>query len=192
MDACAELTLRLVRAGQEALNPRSSMLDWVFFPEHQHATWSQAREILTGAAKPLIVAPLLESGSVAIWSVGAIQPQHRAALEREFANQCQYFNEKLAALALDDTDQIETPDGSFTLSVAELRRWATEYTVPVGIGMTASPVARRGRILIRPPGGGRPVGWIEPGQLTNVAADKPFGMRLRRNCDSVLATELRR
>jgi hypothetical protein len=83
MDACAELTLRLVRAGQEALNPRSSMVDWVFFPENQHATWAQAREILTGAAKPLIVVPLLEPGHIAIWSVGALQPQHHSALERE-------------------------------------------------------------------------------------------------------------
>jgi hypothetical protein len=148
------------------------MVDWVFLPDHQHATWSQAREILTSAGKPLIIAPLLESGSVAIWSVSALQPQHRTVLEREFANQCQYFNEKLAALGLDDTDQIETPDGTFTLTVAELRQWATQYTVFVGIGMTATPVAGRGRILIRPPGGGRPVGRIEPGQLTNVAADK--------------------
>jgi hypothetical protein len=137
------------------------MLDWVFFPEHQHATWSQARQILTGAAKPLIVAPLLESGSVAIWSVSALEPQHRTLLQGEFANQVQYFNEKLAALALNDTDQIETPDGTFTLTVRELRQWATEYTVPIGIGMTASPVVRRGRILIRPPGGGRPVGLPE-------------------------------
>jgi hypothetical protein len=129
MDSCAELTLRLVRAGQEALNPVSSMLDWDFFPEHQHATWSQAREILTQATKPLIVAPLLESGSVAIWSVAALQPQHRTVFERELANQCEYFKEKLAAFALDDTDQIETPDGTFTLTVAEFRQWATQYTV---------------------------------------------------------------
>lgn len=161
MDVCAELTLRLVRVGQEALTPRSSMVDWVFFPIHQHATWSQAREILTRAAKPVIVAPLLESGSVAIWSVDAFEPQHRGTLEREFANQVQYFNEKLAALTLKDTDQIETPDGAFTLTVRELRQWATEYTVPIGIGMTASPMPHRGRILVRPPGGGRPVGLTE-------------------------------
>lgn len=173
MDACAELTLRLVRAGQEALNPCSSMVDWDFFPAHQHATWSQARKILSGAAKPLIVAPLLESGSVAIWSVGALEAQHRTIFERELANQCEYFNGKLASLALEDTDQIETPDGTFTLTVAELRQWATQYTVLVGISVTATPVRRRGRIIIRPPGGGRPpVGWIDPGQLTNVAAHK--------------------
>jgi hypothetical protein len=172
MDVCAELTLRLVRAAQEALNPLSSMLDWVFFPEHQHATWSQAREILAEAPKPLIVAPMLESGSVAIWSVSALQPQHRTVSEREFANQCEYFNEKLTAFALDDTDQVETPDGTFTITVAEFREWATQYAVFIGISMTATPMARRCRILVRPPGGGRPVGWIDPGQLTNVAADK--------------------
>jgi hypothetical protein len=173
MDACAELTLRLVRAGQEALNPCSSMVDWDFFPEHRHATWSQAREILAGAAKPIIVAPLLESGSVAIWSAGALEPQHSTVFEREFANQCEYFNKKLAAFALDDTDQVETPDGAFTITVAEFRQWATQYTVLVGISITATPVAHRCRVLIRPPGGGRPpVGWIEPAHLTNVAAHK--------------------
>ena len=31
-----------------------------------------------------------------------------------------------------------------------------------------------------------------PGGLTNVAADKHIGMRLRRNGDNVLAAELRR
>jgi hypothetical protein len=161
MDTRAELTLRLVRAGQEALSPLSSMVDWDFYPEHQHATWAHAREILATAEKPLIVAPLLESGSVAIWSISALQPEHRIASEREFANQCQYLNEKLAALALEDTDHVETPDGEFSLTVAEFRQWATQYAVFVGIGMTASPVAGRARILVRPPGGGRPVGWID-------------------------------
>ena len=161
MDTCAELTLRLVRAGQEALSPLTSMADWDFYPEYQRATWAHAREILATADKPLIVAPLLESGQVAIWSISALQPQHRAAAESEFANQCLYLNEKLAALGLEDTDRVETPDGEFALTVAEFRQWATQYAVFVGIGMTASLVAGRGRILVRPPGGGRPVGWID-------------------------------
>jgi hypothetical protein len=164
MDAswmCAEFTLRLVRVAQEALNPLSSMRDWIFFPEHQHATWAQAREVLTQSKKPLIVAPLLESGAVAVWSIDSLQPQDRAPLEREFANQCKYFNEKLAAFGLGGSDQIETPDGAFRVTAGELRQWATQYTVPVGIGMTASQAGRGGRILIRPPGGGRPVGLVD-------------------------------
>jgi hypothetical protein len=161
MDVCAEFTLRIVRAAQESLGPRSSMLNWDFFPEHRHVTWADARAILTAADKPLIVAPLLESGSVAIWSLSALQSRHRAAIEGEFANQRQYFDEKLAALGLEDTGRVETPDGEFTLTVAELRQWAIQYTVPVGIGMTASPTPRMGRMIIRPPGGGRPAGWID-------------------------------
>jgi hypothetical protein len=163
IDPCAELTLRLLRVGQEALEPRSSMVDWDFYPEHYHATWAQAREVLKAAAKPVIVAPLLESGSVAIWSIGSLDLENRAKIEREFANQCRYFNEKLEMLALCDSDLIETPDGTFTLTVAELKQWATEYTVLVGIGMVPSPVTKRGRIIIRPPGGGRPpVGIWKP------------------------------
>ena len=159
-DTCAELTLRILRAGQEALNPLSSMIDWIFFPEGKHTTWSEAREILAAASKPLIVAPLLESGSLAIWSASAL-PKQRASLERDFANQRQYFNEKLAVLGLSDSDFVETPDGGFTVTVAEFRRWATEYAVHVAIGMIASTVLRTARLTIRPPGGGRPIGWID-------------------------------
>lgn len=170
VDGCAEFTLRLVRAGQEALSPRSSLRNWFFLPEPREASWSEAREILAGAAKPLIVAPLLEPGCIAIWSVSTIEPARRARVDHELANQCAYWDEKLAVAKLDDTDHIETPDGLFTLTVAEFRRWAAEYAVSIGIGMGASPLAGTGRIhIMLPGGGGPPVGWVKSERLTNVA-----------------------
>lgn len=162
MDNCAELSLRIIRAGQEALNPQSSPVAWRFFPERPDVTWSDARNRLAATEKPVIIAPLLESGSVAIWSINGFTPEHRAIAEREFANQCQYFTEKLSALGFGDADHVETPDGDFRVTVPEFKRWATEYAVNVGIGMTKSPDARAARILIRPPGGGRPIGLVDP------------------------------
>jgi hypothetical protein len=139
------------------------MIDWDFYPEHYHATWAQAREVLTAAVKPLIVAPLLESGSVAIWSIGSLNPEHLAKTEREFDNQRRYFDEKVEVLKLCDSDRIETPDGSFALSVGDFKQWAADYALLVGVGMGPSPVPRTGRIHIRPPGGCRPpVGLWSP------------------------------
>lgn len=164
MDLCAELTLRLLRAGQEALNPRSSDIGWVFFPEQRPVGWAEAGDRIEAVPKPAIIAALLESGWVAVSSLERLAADHRSDLEREFANQVQYFSDKLAALALTDHDFIETPDGEFRLSVAEFKRWVREYSVPpIGIGLALSPVPHTGRLLVRPPGGHQaPLGWIAP------------------------------
>ena len=168
MDACAELTLRLARAAQEALNPRSSLVDWFFFPTHRRRNWSDAAKELAGARKPAVVAPLLEPGSIALWSLDELPSLDRSRVEREFANQRDYLSGKLESLNLKDEDHVETPDGEFRIVVADFRRWAAEYSIAVGIGMAASPNPRTGRILIRPPGGGGPpVGWVESSRPAN-------------------------
>jgi len=162
MDVCAELTLRIVRAAQEALNPRSSLVGWFFFPAHRQISWSDANQALASASKPLIVAPLVEPGSIAVWSIDTLESSDRKRLEYEFANQRQYFREKLEMLGLNDSDHVETPDGEFRVTVAEFRGWSAEYSIPIGIGMSRSPTPNTARLLIRPPGGGGPpVGWID-------------------------------
>jgi len=166
MDSRAEFTLRIARAAQEALDPRSSMIDWVFFPEHRHVTWPQASEILDKASKPLLVAPLLEPGTIAIWSVNSLRPEQQAALQQEFVNQDEYLSKKLVKIGLSESDYVETPDGLLRITVGDFRRWATEYAVTFGISLTRSLDPHIGRILIRPPGGGRPpIGWIDPQTL---------------------------
>ena len=83
-------------------------------------------------------------------------------MDREFANQREYFSEKLRALGLADDACVETPDGEFRMSVIDFRRWAAEYTVTVGVGMGRSPQPNTGRMVVRlPGGGGPPVGWVE-------------------------------
>ena len=162
MDGCAELTLRLVRLAQEHNNPRSVLAQWFFFPEYRAIWWDEARDTLTAAAKPLLVAPLLEPGALALWSVADMAPGARQKVERAFANQAEFYDEKMRVLGLTDDASISlnTPAGEFALTVAEFRRWHEEYSLAIGVGITAAP--RGGaHLTIRPAGGGRPLGLAE-------------------------------
>ena len=161
VDVCAELTLRIVRMSQEALNPLSSLADWWFLPENRHARWAEAREIFSESPKPILIAPLVEPGMIVVWTLDSVQADVRQNWEREFANQCQYFDEKLKGFGLSDADAVtlEGPAGEYKISVADFRRWAKEYAIPVAaIGMRKSSTPRAGKIIIRPPGGGPPLG----------------------------------
>jgi hypothetical protein len=166
MDTCAELTLRILRLSQEALNPLSSMVGWCFLPEHRRTTWSDARDILSASPKPLLVAPLVEPGYLVVWSLESVSSRERGVWEREFANQCEYFSEKLESLGLADADSVTlaAPEGDFRISVADFRRWPKEYAIPVGISLTKSSATHTARILVRPPGGGRPLGLEPPSE----------------------------
>jgi hypothetical protein len=172
MDACAELTLRIIRLAQEHDNLTRTSVDWHFFPGERHAPWAAARDILSATAKPAIVAALVEPGALAVWSVGEMHPPERESCERAFANQIAYFGEKLRLLGLDDGGSIAltTPAGEFTMTVADFRRWMSEYAISVGVSLDRSSVPGTGRILVRPPGGGRrPIGME--------AADAPLERR---------------
>ena len=164
MDHCAELTLRLIRTGQEALDPRSSMVGWALFPAMKQVSWSEARDILTSAPKPVLVAALVEPGAIALWSMATLEDQGRAALASQIRNQAEYFDAKLNAPGIATLDAIETPDGEFRLSPADFKQWVSDYCLTViGISMEISPSSGIGRLLVRRPGGHQPpVGWVDP------------------------------
>ena len=160
MDDCAELTLRVVRFAQERRDLQSSLAHWHFFPGSRRATWSEAREILSVAPKPVIVAALLEPGTLALWHLDDFDASERDGAEHEFANQQAYINEKVSLLGLADDDSVilDATGSVFQTTVAEFKRWAKEYATSLGITLTRSSDAHIGRILIRPPGGGPPLG----------------------------------
>jgi hypothetical protein len=167
MDACAELTLRIIRLVQEHDQLNRSSVNWHFFPGYRHAPWSAARDMLAAAPKPLIVAALVEPGALAMWSVSDLHPPERADCEHAFTNQCAYFDEKLRLFGLGDGDSIAltTPAGEFTMTVADFRRWMSEYALSVGLSLDKSSIAGTGRIIIRLPGGGRRPLGMEPSGL---------------------------
>jgi hypothetical protein len=158
MDACAELTLRIIRLAQEHDNLNRSSVQWHFFPGDRRVPWSAARDILSATPKPAIVAALVEPGALAVWSLNEMRPAERDGAERAFANQTAYFDEKLRLLGLDDGDSVAltTNAGELAMTVADFRRWMSEYAVSVGVSLDRSSVAGTGRILVRSPGGGRP------------------------------------
>jgi hypothetical protein len=167
MDPCPALTLQLLRQSQEALHPSSSATGWFFVPEGRLLTWDEARAALATAPKPVFVAPLVEPGHVATWPLDRLPAADGVRWARELANQQAFYGERLQGFGLADADAItlELPFGEFRLSVADFRRWATEYAVAaVGVGLIRGPEPRTGRLTIHIPGGGRqPLGWVDTG-----------------------------
>ena len=163
MDVCAELTLRIIRLAQETDALNRTNVEWVISPDGRRAEWEGARAMLAATQKPVIVAALLEPGWIAMWRLGEMSPADRARAESEVENQCAYFDDKLRRFGLGDDDCIAltTLAGEFTMSVADFKRWMREYALSVGISLDKSKVAGTGRIVVRPAGGGRPLG-MEP------------------------------
>ena len=163
MDLCAELTLRIIRLVQETESLNRTWREWMIFPDGRRAPWAGARDILAATSKPVMVAALLEPGWIAMWCFGEMSSADRALADSELENQCGFFDAKLRAYGLGDDDRIAltTLAGEFTMSVADFRRWMREYALSVGIGLDKSKVAGTGRIIVLPPGGGRPLG-MEP------------------------------
>ena len=159
MDTPAELTLQLARLVQEQ-HAQKAMVGWFFVPEWREATWEQAREILAAAPKPLVIAVLTEPGYLAIWSIERIPSAQRTGVEHHLDNTGQYFAEKLQLCRLRDVDSLvlQMPGGTFDISVADFRQWTHDYAVSLGVTIQTTPTPHVGRILVRPPGGGRPLG----------------------------------
>lgn len=164
MDPAAELTLRLIRAGQEALDPKSSLLGWTFFPVIRHLSWSDACDLLAAAPKPVMVAALIEPGTIALWSAPDLDETSKPSLDDQLRNQCAYFDAQLDGLGLAPTDEVETPDQLFRLGVTEFRVWVREYCISViGVGLSASSRPGTCRLHVRRPGGHQaPIGWEDP------------------------------
>jgi hypothetical protein len=158
MDIGAELTLQIARLVHERSNPLRSPAYWSFWPHGGRATWSEARHILASAEKPLFVAPLVEPGVLGLWNLDSFNELKRAEFEHQFANQIQYYTEKLALFGLLEEDRVrfEPATPECTLSVSDFLRWARDYAIGVGISIAQSPEPRVARITVRPPGGGGP------------------------------------
>lgn len=159
MDIPAEFTLRIVRFVQEQ-HVLKSMVGWFFVPEWRHASWPEARELLAVAPKPLIVAALTEPGYIATWSLDDVPSADRDGAARHITNSIEYYAEKLEICGLREADTLvlDMPGEQFHLAVSEFEQWYREYAVSLGVTVQTTPTPHLGRVLVRPPGGGRPLG----------------------------------
>jgi hypothetical protein len=157
MDIVAEVTLRIARMGQTyRRNSRTEV--WFFVPEWRSATWDEARDILTGAEKPLLVCPLVEPGYLSIWSVPGLPAEQRARTEAHMANQVEYFAEKVQVCGLTERDSIvlDATGSPFTIGVRDLMQWARDYTISIGVTIGRGNDPGTAYLYVMPPGGGAP------------------------------------
>ncbi len=158
MDIGAELTLQIVRLVQARPGAARSPAFWTFWPQGGRATWAEARDFLAGAAKPVLVAPLIEPGAIGVFTLGQFPEPVQRRLASEFENQVGYYEEKLASVGPADGASLrfEPATEECVLGVGEFMRWARDYAIGVGISIAPSPEPRVFRITVRPPGGGGP------------------------------------
>ena len=162
MDVCAEVTLRVTRFAQGRASTQLAAGAWFLMPEFREATWDDARDALSSAPKPMIVAPLLEPGHVGFWSFNAIAAESRAAAAKQISNQQAYCLAKLRSLGLADAHTIIIPsaEGDFAMPREAFDRWLAEYAIGIGTTLQRAVEPGTARLLLRPPGGGGPpLGW---------------------------------
>ena len=168
MNSSIDLCLLLVRLAQGALGPRSSMLDWDLVPDGRILSWPEARLSLGAHPTPVVVAPLLEPGSMSLWSVPAMAEEQRCYWQSQIANQQSFYAEQIQHLRLAESDpvSVELPAGQYTVTVEAFRQWAAAYVVAtVGVGLIRGPDRKSGRLIIRVPGGcAPPLGDLDGGR----------------------------
>ena len=158
MDVGAELTLQMARLIQMRPGSTHSPVGWSLWPHGSRFTWDEARAFLAAAEKPILVAPLVEPGALAVFALGQFPDAQRRQFAAEFANQVQYYKEKLKHLALTDAAllRFEPAASECVLSVSAFIQWAHDYALAAGISLAPSGEPGVGRITVRPPGGGGP------------------------------------
>lgn len=160
MDTGAELTLQNVRRAQSYARPNVPQAPdlWLLWPGGERLDWVRARARLGALGKPLLVAPLLEPGMLGIWPVDTLDDERNRAVEREVANQVQYYAEKLVALRVKDGPiRFASDSSTYEMSRDEFLHWATEYAINVGITLEAAADGASARVRILPARGGPPL-----------------------------------
>jgi hypothetical protein len=157
VDMGAELTLQIARLVQTRPDATRSPNLWSFWPHGGSATWAEARALLAAAPKPVAVAPLVEPGAIGIFPVEQLPDAVRRQLAPQFEGQLEYYRQKLEQMGLAEGASLrfEPAAPQCVLSIAEFMSWARDYAIGVGISLGPSPDPAVGRIIVRPPSGGR-------------------------------------
>jgi hypothetical protein len=154
MDLCAELTLQIAHLVHEQGNPPRSPACWQLLPHGGRASWTEAREILSRAPKPLMVAPLAEPGCLGLWSLGNLDEKGREILQHETDFLADYYSDRLEGY---DTVVFTPSTSELRWSADELHRWSREYSMAaVDVWVVKDSRPGVARLTVRPAGGTAP------------------------------------
>ena len=134
MDQAAELALHICRFVQMPLDSPSWPRDWAFVPGGDRRDRAETIKLLAAAPKPVVVAPLVEPGMLAMWSIAELSGEARRRVEHEFANQAGWVARLVTELHLSESAAVvfETASDRFILTVAELRGCFRDVAVIAG------------------------------------------------------------
>lgn len=154
MDTGAELALRMSRVVHARTFAPTGFVDWFLVPAFRKASWTEARELLAVAPKPLLVSPLPDPGFLGIWPLANLPEADRVGMRHQLANQVSYFRAKLSGLAVPDDGMVvfQDEEGEVALPVAAFLSWCGEDVVFAGTTVERGPDSRVARLVVRRPG----------------------------------------
>lgn len=149
-DSLAALTLEIVRHVQMPAGAAAEPSRWMVVPRVGSDGSAPAMAAwLAAAPKPLVVAPLVAPGEIAVWSLSSLDADARAGVEEACRNQAAYLGAKLETLGAADEEEIalETAAGRVALPVARFREWAASFVV-TSCGITVRRDGERASLRI--------------------------------------------
>jgi hypothetical protein len=131
---------------------------WRIWPGGEQLDWAEARMLLARCPRPVLVAPLLESGMLGLWASASLDEQQRETVRRGLADQVRYYAGKLAAVGV-ERGPVRFGSGAscFEMTGDEFLRWANEYGINVGISLEPSEDAGVARVRVHPTMGSPPL-----------------------------------
>ena len=148
----AELALHIARFVQMPVGSADWPDHWVFVLRGGRRSRAEAIDLLAQCPKPLLVAPLVEPGMLALWTTDALAGDERRRIEHEFANQVEAVASRVSDLGLSEASRIlcETAAGRADLTVADFRTCFRDFAVIAGWSLIKGPDdAYPGRLVIR-------------------------------------------
>ena len=137
----AELALHIARFVQMPVGSAEWPEHWEFVLRGGRYSRTEAAEVLARSPKPVLVAPLLEPGMLALWPADALDEEGRSRFDHDFANQVEAVAGRIRDLELTDSSRIlfVTAAGRVVLSAAECRACFRAYAVLAGWNLVKGP-----------------------------------------------------
>lgn len=148
MGGTAALVVAMTRFAQSTAASReapSSPRRWKLVPDSRSLSYHELLDALAALPKPVCIAPAVNPGVLAVWSVEDVHPTQRAHLEWELQNQITVLREHYIPHDVPDAAAVhlELPDDTLELTVGDVRALAAGY-LNMGCGWRVAPPTAAG------------------------------------------------